>query len=444
MGVVYKATDTTLDRDVALKFLNAHLNSPESKTRFAREAKAAASLNHPHIATIYEYNEVENPQTGEPVSYIAMEFVEGKTLSTAINSIPVPVSEAARIALSICEALNHAHSKGIVHRDIKSENIMLTDDGQVKVMDFGLADIAGISRMTKEGTTVGTIAYMSPEQASTANVDHRSDLWSFGVVFYEMLTGRLPFIADYEQALIYQILNEQPDSIKSILPDIEPDLERIVLKLLEKDPARRYQNAGEVIADLKMQINESSSESTPTKAPPSVHQSWYSHKHIIAASVGLFITLSLITWYLFTSAQATQIRSLAVLPFENLSQNTDEEYFADGMTDQLIAELCKIHSLRVISRTSAMQFKGKQLSLQEIARILDVEGLITATVLRSGERIRVNAQLTRASDEANLWGDTYDRKIADVLDLTTTLARSITDEISAVLTPAEKKYCRIA
>ena len=251
MGVVYKAQDTTLDRTVALKFLSPQaLITEEIKTRFAREAKAAASLLHPNVATIFEYNEAEDPDSGRTVSFIAMEYVDGQTLTDKIDEKPLPLDEALEIACSIAEALSKAHEKNITHRDIKSDNIMVTTDGTVKVMDFGLAEIKGNTKVTKEGTTVGTIAYMSPEQAQGEVYDHRSDIWSFGVVLYEILSGTRPFKAAYEQALIYQILNEEHQVLKEILPDIPDALNQIVQSLLQKNPSDRYQSINDVLEEL--------------------------------------------------------------------------------------------------------------------------------------------------------------------------------------------------
>ncbi len=420
MGVVYKAEDTSLDRIVALKFLSPHaLLTDENKTRFAREAKAAASLIHPNVATIFEYGEADDPDSGQPISFIAMEYVDGQTLTRKINAKPLPLDKALEIAIAIAEGLSKAHAKSITHRDIKSDNIMIASDGTAKVMDFGLASITGNTQVTKEGTTIGTIAYMSPEQAHGETVDHRSDVWSYGIVLYEILSGTKPFKADYEQALIYQVLNEEHEPVTNLQPDIPMELNQVVQKLLQKNPADRYQTMTDVVADLKAlkKSLESGSEiSTATIHP--VQRPFLNKLRPVLIGVGLLFMVAITIWYFLPKPSSAKITSLAVLPFENITKDSDQEYFAAGMTDQLITELSKIRSLRVASRTSAMQFKDKYQSLQEVARTLNVQGIITATVFRSGERMRLNASLIRVSDEKNLWNDSYERKIADVLDLT--------------------------
>lgn len=443
MGVVYTARDMSLDRIVAIKFLSSSvLSTSEARERFAREARAAASLNHPNGATIFEFAEWTNPATSETSSFIVMEFVEGTTLSTKIAERPLPVADAIRITVAAAEALSKAHEKGIVHRDIKSENIMLSNEGVVKVMDFGLADVSGFSRVTTEGTTLGTVAYMSPEQARGETADARSDLWSLGIVLYEMVTGKQPFRATYEQALVYQILNDEPEPVTSLRSNVPLDLERIVAKLIRKDPADRYQSAKDLLVDLRSTARalESGTHFTTTSSHPSASRRIFSRNRILVA-LGLLSLAAVASffWPGSTDSGSSRISSLAVLPFENITHDPDQEYFADGMTDQLISELCKIHSVRVISRTSAMQFKGKHESVTEIARTLDVEGVVTATVFRSGERMRVNVQLIRARDERALWGDSYERKLEDVLDLTSTLAQSIASEVQVALTPAESQ-----
>jgi len=317
MGVVYRAQDTKLDRIVALKFLPRHLLCDEdAKARFIHEAKAASALNHTNITTIYEIDEAE----GE--CFISMEYVEGKSIKQLLKEKTLSIQEILDISIQIAEGLNAAHKKAIVHRDIKSDNIMLTDEGLAKIMDFGLAKLKGVSRVTKAGTTLGTVSYMSPEQARGEEVDHRTDIWSLGVVLYEMLTGELPFKGEYEQAVIYTILNEEPKLITDLRPDLPGELEHIMNKALSKSPDSRYQKAEDIVINLRELRNKLES----AKEQPSAKE----HQP-----------------------------SIAVLPFVDMSPEKDQEYFCDGMAEELINALTKIEKLQVASRTSAFQFKGE-------------------------------------------------------------------------------------
>jgi serine/threonine protein kinase len=430
MGVVYHAEDTKLKRSVALKFLPPTLLvNEDDRHRFVHEAQASAALSHPNIATVFEIDESEKQ------TFIALEYIEGQSLAEKIKSGPLKLDEALSITIQTCEGLQAAHEKGIVHRDVKSHNIMVTTKGQVKILDFGLAKLRGASVVTKKGTTVGTMGYMSPEQLRGDAVDQRTDIWAIGVVLYEMIAGRRPFQGDYEDAVSYQIINQQPEPLTAIRTGVPMELERLVNKLLSKNVAERYQSTTDLLVDLRALKKASDSGITQVKPSSSI-----SNRRRILMSAGMILLLSTIgsLYYLFAPKSYGQIRSLAVLPFENMSKDTEQEYFADAMTDQLITELSKVHSLHVISFKSAMVFKNRHELLPTIGRTLNVEGLITATVLRFGDRVRVNAQLIRASDEENLWSESYDQKLEGVLDLQASLARSITQRISVALTPDEK------
>ncbi|MCK4403560.1 MAG: protein kinase [candidate division Zixibacteria bacterium] len=399
MGVVYKAKDTRLERTVALKFLPSHLLCDvEAKTRFEHEAKAASALNHTNIATIYDIDKVEDQ------CFISMEYVEGKTLKELIRERTLSVKEALDIALQMAEGLNAAHKKDIVHRDIKSDNIILTDEGVVKIMDFGLAKLKGVTKLTKTGTTLGTIQYMSPEQAQGMEVDQRSDIFSFGVVLYEMITGQLPFKGEHEAAVIYSIVNETPEPLARYKANVPEGLQRIIDKALEKDLSTRYQIAAEIIADFKR---------FGQKIRPG----------------GLIVT----------EKKRIGEKSIAVIPFINLSEDKANEYFSDGITEDIITQLFKIGDLKVISRTSAMLYKGSKKSLREIGKELGVATILEGSVRRAGNRVRIVGQLVDAETDEHIWAETYDRDLSDIFAIQSDVAQQIARALKATLSPEEKQ-----
>jgi len=432
MGVVYKARDTKLDRTVALKFLPSHLVcDTEAKDRFEHEARAASALNHPNITTIYEIDEV----AGE--CFISMEYVGGKTLKELVREKTFSIEEVLRLALQLGEGLKTAHARGIVHRDIKSDNIKVTAEGLVKIMDFGLAKLRGVAKITRTGTTLGTLQYMSPEQAQGRQVDERSDIFSFGVVLYEMVTGRLPFSGDNEAALIHAVVNATPEPMARYKAKVPEGLERVVEKALAKDREERYQHVDELIADLK-------STSRKLEPAPGTGERAGSLKSkrsrlYLYASLALVVVLVVLGRAYIFGPSREPIDSLAVLPLANLSGDPDQEYFSDGMTDALITELQKIRSLRVISRTSVMRFKKTEKSLPEIAKTLNVKAVVEGSVLREGETVRINVQLIQASPEKHLWADSFDRDMTGVLALQSDVARAIAKEVRALVTPEEQK-----
>jgi serine/threonine protein kinase len=437
MGVVYKAQDLKLGRPVALKVLPRQaLLTEEDKTRFAREAQAAASLSHPNVAMIFEFDEVDDPATCGKLAFIAMEYVDGQTVKQKIKERPLPIDEALKVATAVAEGLAQAHGKGIVHRDIKSENVMISNDGVVKIMDFGLAEIAARSRVTKEGMTVGTVAYMSPEQALGDKLDQRTDIWSLGVVIYETITGRLPFSGDYEQAIVYRILNEEPEPITSLRSNVPMELERIVKKVMQKDPAVRYQTVGDLAADLKSlkkQLESGARAATPSPEIRPTKKRVYMYTTITALVVVLILAL-----YYFIPKESKAINSIAVLPLENLSGDGEHEYFAEGIHEELIAQLAKISALKVISRTSVIRYKTVQKPLPEIGRELGAEALIEGSVRRSGDQVRITVQLIEAATDKHLWAESYQRNLRDVLALQSDVARAIANEIRITLTAQEQ------
>jgi len=437
MGVVYKAEDTKLKRPVALKFLPPGLtDSAELKERFVVEAQAAAALSHPNICTIFEVEEAEGR------SYLAMEYVEGETLRDKIKRGPLAAQEAVDIVSQVAAGLSEAHKKGIIHRDIKSANIMVMDKGQAKVMDFGLAKLRGGSSLTKSQTTLGTVAYMSPEQARGDKVDQRTDIWSLGVVLYEMLTGKLPFRGDHDQAVIYSILKEKPEPLNKIRPGAPAGLEQIVGQALARDPGNRYQTMEEFLGDLKAVaagLKPLRATLRPARGRIFGIRKIYAYAGLIVLAAVLFgLNVGGVRNFFLKKPQVSVIRSLAVLPLANFSGDPSQEYFSDGMTEELITELAKIGSLKVISRTSVMQFKGTKKPLREIAAVLGVDGVIEGSVLRIWERVRITAQLINATTDTHLWGESYERDQRDVLAVQSEVAQAIAREIKVKLTPQEQ------
>ena len=454
MGVVYKAHDTRLDRDVALKFLPQYVSSdPTEKERFYHEARAASALNHPNITTIYEINEHEGRL------FISMELVEGRTLKQLVESEPPSINRVLDIAIQAGEGLAAAHEKGITHRDIKSENVMVTPKGQAKVMDFGLAKVRGATRLTRAGSTVGTAAYMSPEQAQGEEVDHRSDIFSFGVVLYELLTGRLPFKGEHEAALLYSIVNEEPPPIARFNEKAGDDFQRIVSKALAKDREERYQHVDEIVADLKRErkalesartgrVGSSAAQPAARAEEPAAAMKprRNSLKYIVPATiVGVAVLLILVLNpfdFQVSQRQAIAVdrKSVAVLPFVNMSGDKEDEFFSDGITEDIIAQLSTIGELKVISRTSTMQYKNTSKNLREIANELNVATVLEGSVRRADNQVRIVAQLIDASSDKHLWAQTYDKELTQIFAIQSDVARQIASALEAELSPREKEH----
>ena len=439
MGEVYKAEDVKLGRKVALKVLPAELSRDlHALERFDLEARSASALNHPNICTIYEINEYDGQR------FIVMELLEGQTLKQQIDDGFVGPQEITTLGTQIVDALVAAHSKGIVHRDIKPANIFVTDGDRAKLLDFGLAKSSPIVSGTTDTETFGafeflsgTLPYMAPEQLRGERVDARADIYALGTVFYEVATGERPFRGKLATALIDEILHQRPVPPISLNARLSPELDRIILKCLDKVPERRYQSAKELAVDLRRILTPS--DATAAVPWPSRRTRW-----IVAAAVttmaAMLFALNVGGWRqrVFGRTTIPKIQSLVVLPFENLSGDPSQDYFADGMTDALISDLGQIRSLRVISRTSAMQYKGVRMPLPRIASELNVEGVVQGTVSRSGDRVRITAQLIEARTDQHVWARTYERDLRDVLALQDEIARSVADEIKVKLTAQDR------
>jgi serine/threonine protein kinase len=391
MGVVYKAEDTKLKRTVALKFLPSELTrDPQAKARFVQEAQAAAALDHPHICAVFEIGEAEG------ATYIAMPYVKGQSLKEKIAAGPLSMEEALDIAGQVAEGLKEAHERGIIHRDIKPANIMLTEKGQAKIMDFGLAKLEEGVDLTKTMAVLGTVAYMSPEQARGEEVDHRTDIWSFGATLYEMLTGQKPFGQKHDQALLYSILNDTTESVSRIRPEIPKHLDRVIQKALEKDRPRRYQNMAEILEALRAVRTSGMSIPQPEK-------------------------------------------SIIVLPFENLSPDPENAFFTDGLTEEVIAELSQIAGLRVISRTTSMKLKGSNKDVKEISRELNVRYAVEGSVRKAGDSLRITAQLIDIITDTHLWADRYSGTVGNVFEFQERLARDIAQKLRVSLSPEDER-----
>ena len=433
MGVVYKAEDITLERIVALKFLPAELTeNPEARERFIREAKAAAALSHPHICTVHEIGEQENQY------FIAMEYVEGQSLKDKIRKGALDQAEALNIAIQVAEGLKEAHEKGIIHRDIKPGNIMVTDKGTAKVMDFGLAKVFGASLITKEAKTMGTVSYMSPEQAQGQIVDHRTDIWSLGVVLFEMVAGQLPFGGDNEASLLFSIVHRAPSQIRKTKPWTAPGMERVIAKALEKNPSDRYQSMGEMLEDLRALAEGMK----PLRAKGGLLRGrilGIRRPYVYIAGVLVLAALAVLRVFVLHPEQREVLDSIAILPLINDSGDPNQDYFANSLTELIINDLGKVAALNVASRQDVMRYKNSGKALKEIAADLKVKALVEASVLKSGERVRLTARLVDPfRNNKILWADTMEREYSEILIIQSDLSQAIVSGIRVAVTPAER------
>ena len=443
MGVVYKAQDTKLDRLVAIKFLPHHLaiNDVE-KARFLQEAKAASALNHPNVCTIYDIKEEAN----QP--FIVMEFVDGTTLR---QKLPIQqLQDALGYALQIGDALIEAHNKGIVHRDIKGDNIMVNSKNQIKVMDFGLAKLKGSLKLTKTSSTVGTLAYMAPEQIQGGEVDARSDIFSFGVVLFEMLTGHTPFRGEHEAGVMYSILNEEPEFVQMSRQNIPADIDRIIHRALEKDPGDRYQTVADMVSELRLEQKKSTRVVRPSVAQatmpipsavevPADRPGVRSTKRVIvlgALGIGL-LAVALMIYFSTGHRQTTD--SLAVLPFENVGADPNTEYLSDGITESLINTLSQLSRLTVMSRRSVFHYKGKDIDPQKAGKELGVKAVLVGRVTQRGDNLQISTELVDVSNNTHIWGDQYNKKLSDILVVQEEISKRISQQLSVKLAGEDEK-----
>jgi eukaryotic-like serine/threonine-protein kinase len=443
MGEVYLGEDQRLDRTIALKILPTELASdPERMRRFIREAKAASALKHPNVATIYEIGACDG------LNFIAMEYVEGQTLATKINSRPLDVAEVVEIGLQTADALDQAHTKGITHRDIKPANLMLTPRSQVKVLDFGLAKVtrpegqamgSDISTevKTETGVVMGTVQYMSPEQVLGRDVDHRTDIFSLGVVLYEMATGRLPFSGNSVSETTDRILHGQPDAIARFNYNAPPELERIIRKCLEKDRERRYQSARDLLVDLR-NLKRDSDSAEHAVGKVTARQVSHLRRPIFATSAVAILTLIGVGAYrLHWHSKAMD--SLAILPFVNESADPNMEYLSDGITESLIRTLSQLPNLRVMARSTVFRYKGKDVDPQKVGQDLHVQAAVTGRVQQRDNILIIAAEMVDVEKGSQLWGGQYTRKVADIFAVQEEISKEISDKLQLRLTGEEQK-----
>ena len=436
MGEVWRARDERLERDVALKLLLPGLLADEvARKRFRREALSLSQLNHPSIATVFDFN------TEAGADFLVMEYVAGPVVTERLAQGPLPEAEVARLGVQLAEGLAAAHGQGIIHRDLKPANVRLTPDGRLKILDFGLAKLvrptdgrSPTDSLTEAQALIGTLAFMAPEQVRGEAVDARSDLWAAGLVLYELATGVRAYKEGRSAQVIYAILNQTPAPPRVVNPHVSAGLEAIILKCLEREPGQRYPGAAELAADLQRLLGGLTVQAERSRVRARRVRTLgiaFPVTVVVVLAVLAALNVGGLRTRMFTPPP---IRSIAVLPLANLSGDASQEYFADGMTEALINDLGQVSALRVISRTSAMAYKGAKKPLKQIARELGVDAVVEGSVSRSGDRVRISAQLIRVKEERQLWAQSYERGLRDVLVMQGQIARAIVEQVRAKLT----------
>ena len=439
MGEVYRARDSRLDRDVAVKVLPQHLaNDPHALTRFEREAKAVAALSHPNILAVYDVG------TDQGISFVVTELLEGETLRSRLGRAAVGWGKAAEIGAAVADGLAAAHSKGIIHRDLKPENIFLTSDGRVKILDFGLArrrpdaadqdQTVDAATATEAGTIMGTVGYMSPEQVRGEPVDAPGDLFSLGCVLYEMAAGERAFARPTAPETLAAILNADPPPLAASGKQIPPEMDRLIARCLEKNAGERQQSA----RDLAFALREITASGARPVALPALpdrrkHRAWA----IGLAAAGVAIALGL-AFYLLLVGHGKTIDTLAVLPFANAGNDPNTEYLSDGITDSITNNLARLPGLRVTARSMAFGYKGKPVNPQQIGRDLKVRAVLTGSVAQRGDVLIIRAELMNVADASQLWGEQYQKKLADILAIEAEISKEISQKLRLKLTGEDR------
>ena len=438
MGEVYLAVDTRLQRRVALKFLPESLrHDPEARERLLREARAASQLSHPHVLTIHAVEEADGRD------FIVMEYIEGQLMGEYVRTRRPSTEHILSLIEQVADGLSGAHERGIIHRDIKPSNMLITPEGRVKILDFGLAKQHGVAKITRDGSTLGTLAYSSPEQIEGYESDARSDIFSLGVVMYEMFTGRLPFEGDHQAALVYAIVHEEPAPPSQRAPAIPADVERVILRCLSKKPGHRYQSAADLLSDLRyLRTSTPSGKTLPSKAP-----AWTGTRLVLRLLAAAIVVLggAYAIWQLQTPGSLSDHsgrKMLVVLPFENLGA-PDQEYFADGITEEITARMVNVSGLGVISRTTAMKYKDSGKTVKEIGTELGADYVLEGTVrwdrAQEAQNVRVTPQLIRVEDDSHVWADRFERPLADIFAIQADIAERVAEAMDVTLGAAERE-----
>ncbi len=445
MGVVYRARDERLHRDVALKVLpEGALADERARKRFRREALALSQLNHPNIETIYDFD------SDQGVDFLVIELIEGVTLDEKLAAGPLPEREIVSLGLQLAQGLEAAHAQGVYHRDLKPANLRVTPDGRLKILDFGLArlhrmpaDVSMTMTVTERGEIAGTLRYLAPEQLKGEPPDARGDIYSVGAVLYEMAAGRGLFPDAHTAQLLFAIVNQEPEPPRGLRPGLSAELEAVILKAIAKEPGRRHQTAAELRDQLAAVAPAGLAEAARVEPVATrrrgARRQTRERRWLVPVAGALMLGLSVAAWLWWGRGGVSDIDALAVLPLANLSRDPEQEYFADGMTDQLITDLSQVEALRVISRSAVMDYKKMTKPLRQIARELKVDALVEGSVVQANQRVRISAQLVSASTAQNMWADSFEGDLKDVLTLQKNVARAIVEKIRAKLRPDEQK-----